>query len=288
MANIALVTAAKVEIVESFEQMTAPAEETIVAGAPVRLNTSTGKFSNANAGSAAEARVYGIATKSVIAGQALTAIRRGVMDGFAFTSGTDFFEDVWLSDTDGRIADAAGTVAVSLGKCIPGTSVTTGTTYDKLFLVEVGPTATGATYVIPDADSLTVGGVIVPQHLEVSFHAGAAALMVDQSFFIANRAYEVVAAKEIHAVAESTAGSLKIQVTKDTGTDAPGAGTDLLTNNTNTGFDGKATANTVQSGTLTATGASLQLAAGDRLSVDFSAGATELVGVTITVSLKRI
>lgn len=124
--------------------------------------------------------------------------------------------------------------------------------------------------------------------IEVTFHGQPATEMVDQSFFVANAAYQVTAIRQVHAVAESTAATLNIQVTKDTGTNAPGAGTDLLTNNTNAGFDGKATANTVQTGTLTATTASLQLAAGDRLSVDFSASATELVGVTITVTLKKI
>ena len=128
----------------------------------------------------------------------------------------------------------------------------------------------------------------MPQELEVSFHAQAATAMVDQSFFLATQAYQVTKVRFVHAVAESTAATLLVQLVKDTGTNAPGAGTDLLTNNTNTGFDCKATANTVQTGTLTATTASLQLAAGDRLSVDFSAAATELVGVTITVTLKRI
>jgi len=107
-------------------------------------------------------------------------------------------------------------------------------------------------------------------------------------FFIANDSYQVVAVRFVHATAESTAASLYVQVTKDTSTNAPGAGTDLLTNNSNSGFDAKATANTVQTGTLTSTTASLQLSAGDRLSVDFSAAATELAGVTITVTLKRI
>lgn len=144
-----------------------------------------------------------------------------------------------------------------------------------------GPTA-ARTYTLPNYNATLTDSV------EVSFHGQAAAGMVDQSFFVATQAYQVTAARLVCAVAEVTAGSLYVQVTKDTGTDAPGAGTDLLTNNTNNGFDGKGTANTVQTGTLTATTASLQLAAGDRLSVDFSAAATELVGCTLTVTLKRI
>lgn len=147
---------------------------------------------------------------------------------------------------------------------------------------------TTANAAVAAADGLTVGGVIVPQELEVSFHAQAAAAMVDQTFFVATQAYQVTKVSFVHAVAETTAATLLVQVTKDTSTNAPGAGTDLLTNNSSTGFNCKSTANTVQTGTLTATTADLQLAAGDRLSVDFSAAATELVGVTITVSLKRI
>jgi hypothetical protein len=149
-------------------------------------------------------------------------------------------------------------------------------------------TLAGGVLDVTTADKLKVGAVIVPQVLEVSAHVGAAALMIDQTFFVATRAYQVTAVSFVHAVAETTAATLRVQVTKDTSTNAPGAGTDLLTNNTSAGFDCKATANTVQAGTLSATATDLQLAAGDRLSLDFTAGATELVGVTVTVSLKRI
>lgn len=120
------------------------------------------------------------------------------------------------------------------------------------------------------------------------FHAQAAAAMVDQSFYIAPFPVQVSRIDFVAAVAETTAATLNVQVTKDVSTDAPGAGTDLLTNNVNAGFNAKATANTVQNGILTGTIASLQLAVGNRLSVDFSAAATELVGVTIIVSLFRL
>ena len=171
-------------------------------------------------------------------------------------------------------------IAADAVKQATGLTVSASRTYSATQTISSGTTLAVAT-----ADKLTVGGVIVPQAIEVSFHGQAAGAMVDQSFFVANRAYQVTAAKEVHAVAESTATNLRVQVVKDTSTNAPGAGTDLLTNNSSAGFDCKATANTVQSGTLTATVASLQLAAGDRLSVDFEAGATELVGCTITVTL---
>lgn len=135
MANIALTTANRVEVVESRRQMTLPAAEAITAGAPVRLDTSSGKFTNANGSSAAEARVWGIATRTVAAGVPVTAIRNGVLDGFTFSQAYD--ATIYLSDTDGRLADAAGTVSTVVGRVIPGTATTTGTAYDKLLSVEL-------------------------------------------------------------------------------------------------------------------------------------------------------
>lgn len=133
-----------------------------------------------------------------------------------------------------------------------------------------------------------VGGPLIPGTLEVSVQCLLNADCVDRAFFVANRAYEVVAIREVHATAGNDAGSVNLQVTKDTSTDAPGAGTDLLTNNTNAGFNMKGTANTVQTGTLTATAASLKLAAGDRLSLDFAGTVTTLAGVVVTVTLKPV
>lgn len=124
--------------------------------------------------------------------------------------------------------------------------------------------------------------------VEVSYVMNANGDLADQAFFVANNAYEVTAISEVHSTAGNDAGAVNLQVTKDSGTDAPGAGDDLLTNNSNAGFDLKGTANTVQEGTLTSTTANLQLAAGDRLSVDFAGTLTSLAGVVVTVTLKRI
>lgn len=137
-----------------------------------------------------------------------------------------------------------------------------------------------------DADGVKSGGVIVPQTLEIVFRGQTTEAATDRVIFLANAAYQVVAIRQIHSVAAG--GASKLQVTKDTGTTAPGAGTDLLTNNTNTGFDLNATANTVQVGTLTATTADLQLAAGDRLSIDFADTIQSTAGLVVAVSLKRI
>jgi hypothetical protein len=137
MANeIALTTANKVEIVESVVQMTLPTDEAVTAGMAVRISTTTGKFTKANGTGAAEARAWGVATRTVASGQPVTAIRRGVMDGWDL-SAMDYDAPVYLSDTDGRLSTVAGTTSVVIGRVIPATSTTLGTAYDKILHVEV-------------------------------------------------------------------------------------------------------------------------------------------------------
>lgn len=111
------------------------------------------------------------------------------------------------------------------------------------------------------------------------------ATAVDGVFFVATRPFLVVSVSEVHAVAAG--GASVLQVTKDTSTNAPGAGTDLLTNNTNTGFDLNATANTVQVGTLVAA-ATRTLATGDRLAYDFAQAIQSSIGVVVTVCMQPL
>lgn len=119
------------------------------------------------------------------------------------------------------------------------------------------------------------------------FNMQANADISDQAFFVAPQACIVSAAFYCHSTKGSVASSV-VQLTKDTSTNAPGAGTDLLTNNTNTGFTCDSANNVVQTGTLTATAASLRLAPGDRLSVDFAGTLTALAGVVLVVVLQPI
>lgn len=119
--------------------------------------------------------------------------------------------------------------------------------------------------------------------LDITYCWNANGELVDTAFFVANDRYVVTAARWSHATAAGAASN--VQLVKDTGTDAPGAGTNLLTNDTNAGFETDGTANVPQTGALTATAASLLLAQGDRLSVDYSGTITSLAGVVLTVSL---
>lgn len=136
MANLALSTADRVQVVEAFVQMTLPAAEAITAGQAVRIDTTTGKFTLANGTTAPEARIYGVATRTVAAGEAVTAIRKGVFDGFDLDS-QSYDDEIFLSNTDGTLADTAGTVSTSVGRVIPATMTTLGTAYDKLLFVDL-------------------------------------------------------------------------------------------------------------------------------------------------------
>lgn len=151
---------------------------------------------------------------------------------------------------------------------------------------------------LPQAPMIGIGidnlpkvfGLYPIQHLTVRFNGGAPTSLVDQVLFICpvGQSYQVTSADEVHSTAGSDASAVSLQLTKDTGTQAPGAGVDLLTNNTNVGFNMKGTANTVQNGTLTATTADLVFVAGDRLSLDFAGTLTALAGVNVTVNFKRL
>lgn len=101
-------------------------------------------------------------------------------------------------------------------------------------------------------------------------------------FFTADRDYEVADVRFVGDVAAGAAA--KVTVTADGGTTAAGAGTVLVTDNTNAGFDLNATARTVQIGTLPVLGNRFLLT-GDRLSVKPSGTLTTAAGVAITVGL---
>lgn len=130
MAVIDLTRANRVEIVESIEQMTLAAAESITPGMAVRIDGD--RFTKANGTTAGEAALYGIATGDVVAvaGMAITAVKQGVLDGYELSGDTG--ASVYLSDTDGRLDTAAGTVSKVVGTIIPGTAQPRGTTHKLL------------------------------------------------------------------------------------------------------------------------------------------------------------
>ena len=135
MANLTVV-ATDVSPVRVWEQVTLPAVEAIDAGETVRLVTASGKATLANASSAAEGRLLGVAINSAVAGQAVTVVKRGLVDlGDALTSET-YDELILLSDTDGKMDDGAGspTASYAVGRVFPSFGATTA---DKILFVDV-------------------------------------------------------------------------------------------------------------------------------------------------------
>lgn len=101
------------------------------------------------------------------------------------------------------------------------------------------------------------------------------------TFFLANRAYRVVAASIINS---STSTVPTVNVTKDTGTTAPGAGSSVLTG----AMTFSATANTRVTGTPNATVATTNLAIGDRLATVWGGTIGAITGAIVCVTLVPI
>jgi hypothetical protein len=133
-ANSSTVTfsTATLDIEESLEQMTLPLAADTDEGVPVYVNSS-GKFAQCDASVIGTAGFYGITTRKGKAGEPVTAIARGVVGGFTLTQ--NFGTDVFLSDTTGKLADAAGTVSRKVGEVIPAYGQPRGGTPAKLLRI---------------------------------------------------------------------------------------------------------------------------------------------------------
>ena len=134
MAAISLAVADTVRIVGApVVQATEPAAESIAAGVPVRFD-SNGRFANGNASAPAESGIWGIATRTVAAGEALTAVRQGFLEGYTLSGA--YGSAVYLSATDATLDDADGTFRI--GTVVPGWAQQIGVAADKLLYVDVG------------------------------------------------------------------------------------------------------------------------------------------------------
>lgn len=132
MADLSL-TAAKVALVEGdVTGWTKPAAAAITAGQTVQQDTN-GKWALADASTSGGARAYGIALKSVAAGQALTAAGPAcLVDLGDALAALAYDAAVYQSDTAGALADAAGTTSFIVGRVFSGWAATTA---DKLLRV---------------------------------------------------------------------------------------------------------------------------------------------------------
>lgn len=115
----------------------------------------------------------------------------------------------------------------------------------------------------------------------VNVYMRAAAEVVDQYIFVADRAYELISLKEVHTNAGSDGGAVTLQLTKSSD---GGAGTNMLAS----GLNLKSAINTVQSGTLSATEANRLIAAGQRLMLDPTGTTTGYAGGVVTIVLRPV
>jgi len=106
-------------------------------------------------------------------------------------------------------------------------------------------------------------------------------------FFTATKRCQVVAARCVFTTATADALGM-IQVERLQGIEVPGTGDNLLTDNAGGGFDGNGVAETVQDGTIVATGAQI-LEVGDRIALDpVDGNLGTLAGLCVTVDLEPV
>lgn len=126
----------------------------------------------------------------------------------------------------------------------------------------------------------SLGSKIVGSWVE-NFQAPIATAAVDQAFYIAPYAVEIVAIRASWGVNSSSGNAI---VEKLTGTTAVGSGLNAQT----AVFDLAGANNAVNTATLNSTVSTRQFAAGDRIGINFAGTMTGLVGLNIGVQLKRI
>ncbi len=161
---------------------------------------------------------------------------------------------VYLSDTVGRSSDTASTTSEQkVGVAISDTRIQLE---PDLFLQAMEKQVVGLNFAAADVASV---------------------------FFVAPFRCRVTKITEAHATAAGQAGTLTVERLQ--GTEAPGAGDDLLGT---TKIDLAGTANTVQTPALTGTAGNLVLEIGNRLALKLATGsAASLANACLTVEMER-
>ena len=212
----------------------------------------------------------------------------------------------YVQKTQGTVAGATVAVTHDTGTQAPGAGTSLQTTaFDchataNATVVNATLTATTSALTLAAGDRLsalfagtltTLAGVVITVTLSPSSLSETAQYYINvngdvatQNFFVANRDMVITGVSAIFATAFAAGATL--QITHDTGTSAPGAGTSIL--GAAIAIDGTGSAiNTVINPALAASATTLLLNAGDRLSVKFSATTTG-TGVCVTVAFQPI
>ena len=104
------------------------------------------------------------------------------------------------------------------------------------------------------------------------------------TFYIVPFSCVLIGFKEVHQTAGNDVGAVSVTLEKLTGTTAPDSGAVMLSSVLSL----KATANTVQTGTITTTLANRTLSAGDRLCLKDAGTLTNVANVSVLVELIMI
>ena len=118
MADLAI-TVANIEVVkpEDAEIVQVVVAETVTAGQPIFFN-SDGKGELADANAANEQQARALTLEAGNANQSISCLKQGYVEGFTLTD-QSFDDPIFLSDTVGVLADAAGTLEVPVGLVSP-------------------------------------------------------------------------------------------------------------------------------------------------------------------------
>ena len=144
MADLTLTTADEISVMEAEPhfQFTAVAGAAITAGSPVVFDGTNDTVFPSDANDAAKDAVVAIATRTVAAGEGVTCIRVGTMFGWSNLPVPGSL--VYVSDTAGALADAAGTASLPVGIVVPIKSTSLGVAADRGVLVQITGTGKAA------------------------------------------------------------------------------------------------------------------------------------------------
>lgn len=208
----------------------------------------------------------------------------------AATNGGTVTADV-TKDT-GTTAPGAGTSVLAAAQSVKGTADTTvfpalSATASVLLMAAGDRLAVKLTGTLTALTGLVVtvfftGGPMQSIIVPISFWDAQA---TDRVMYTSRGYYKVTDYWGTWSVAST---SNKQLLTRDQGTTAPGAGTGLLSDNTNAGIDTSTTANTPVEGTLVTNKNSLRLAPGDRLGIKNAGTTGALAGDFAVVMLEKL
>ncbi len=119
MAAISAITAANISVVNPMQAQirTYIAAAALSIGEALYINSS-GKADLCDGNAAGKYQFRGIALEGVGAGQAVSVLQEGILYGFDLSSQA-YDASIFVGDTAGELADAAGTKTIYVGRVVP-------------------------------------------------------------------------------------------------------------------------------------------------------------------------